>query len=421
MKYVRARGRFSKDERGFTLPEMMVTIVIMIVVLFALYSIFDMSLRVFSLGNNEVEATENARLGLERMEREIRAAYPVDRTDPDKRYLFFSADGSAADPPEATGLSATQITFGNDLNGDGKVTCPGGACEYITYKLDGSTLRRINATSSAGAGEPVVEFVEPNGLDFIYLDSNGATYSGTDESKIHGVRMTLDVRVEGGEQDGTQTLVTDVELRNRGGMALSAVTPPPAAVCSDGDDNDGDGKTDYPNDPGCISTTDSDETDTPPAAVCSDGIDNDVDGKTDYPSDPGCSSGTDTDETDSPTDTTPPDTTITSGPSGTVTATTANFGFTSSESGSTFECRLDGGAWSACASPKQHTGLSIGSHTFQVRAVDAAGNVDASPASRTWTVRKTQCSDGVDNDGDKKIDLNDNKCTSSSDDDESTK
>lgn len=308
MKPVRSRECFSKDERGFTLPEMMVTMVIMIVVMFALYSIFDMSLRVFSLGNNEVEAAENARLGLERMEREIRAAYPVDRTDSDKRYLFFSANGSATDPPEATTLSPTQITFGNDLNGDGKVTCAAGACEYITYKLNGSTLRRVNAASSAGAGEPVVEFVEPNGLDFTYLDSNGRPCGGsnptcslTDESKIHGVRMTLDVRVEGGEQDGTQSLATDVELRNRGGMALSAVNPPPVAICADGTDNDGDGKTDYPSDPGCSIATDSDETDevtAPSAAACSDGADNDGDGKTDYPNDPGCSSASDNEETD---------------------------------------------------------------------------------------------------------------------------
>ena len=80
-----------KEERGFTLPEMMVTIMIMMVVFFALYSIFDMSVRIFMFGNNKVEAVESARLGLERMEREIRAAYPVGSDG----HLFFSANGSA--------------------------------------------------------------------------------------------------------------------------------------------------------------------------------------------------------------------------------------------------------------------------------------------------------------------------------------
>jgi hypothetical protein len=87
-----------------------------------------------------------------------------------------------------------------------------------------------------------------------------------------------------------------------------------------------------------------------------------------------------------PTDTTAPDTTISSGPSGTTTSTGASFGFSSSESGSTYQCSLDSGAWTACTSPKIYSGLAVGSHEFSVKATDAAGNTDASPATRSWTV-----------------------------------
>ena len=87
-----------------------------------------------------------------------------------------------------------------------------------------------------------------------------------------------------------------------------------------------------------------------------------------------------------PNDTTPPNTTLSSGPSGTVSSGSASFSFSASESGSTFRCRLDGSAWSSCVSPKSYTGLANGSHTFDVAATDAAGNTDATPASRTWTV-----------------------------------
>jgi hypothetical protein len=90
-----------------------------------------------------------------------------------------------------------------------------------------------------------------------------------------------------------------------------------------------------------------------------------------------------------PADTTPPDTTITSGPSAgsTTRNTSASFSFSSSESGSTFECSLDGSVWRSCTSTASYSNLSNGSHTFRVRATDSAGNTDQSPASRTWTIK----------------------------------
>ncbi len=84
-----------------------------------------------------------------------------------------------------------------------------------------------------------------------------------------------------------------------------------------------------------------------------------------------------------------PETSLDSGPSGTVTSTSASFSFSSPEAGATFECKLDGEAFSACSSPKEYTGLSDGSHAFSVRARDAAGNVDASPVSTQWSIDTT--------------------------------
>jgi hypothetical protein len=67
-------------------------------------------------------------------------------------------------------------------------------------------------------------------------------------------------------------------------------------------------------------------------------------------------------------------------------STTATFYFVSSSAGSTFQCSLDGGAWTTCTSPQTYSGLASGAHTFSVKATDPAGNVDATPATSSWTV-----------------------------------
>jgi fibronectin type 3 domain-containing protein len=85
-------------------------------------------------------------------------------------------------------------------------------------------------------------------------------------------------------------------------------------------------------------------------------------------------------------DTTAPDTQIDSHPANPSNSANASFTFSSSDVTATFECSLEGGAYAACISPRNYNGLADGSHTFAVRARDPAGNLDASPASYTWTI-----------------------------------
>ena len=81
-------------------------------------------------------------------------------------------------------------------------------------------------------------------------------------------------------------------------------------------------------------------------------------------------------------DTLPPETTITSGPSGLTSDSTPTFAFSSSETGSTFQCKVDSAPYAACNSPKTTGPLADGSHTFYVRATDPASNTDPTPALR---------------------------------------
>ncbi|MDA0179803.1 OmpA family protein [Solirubrobacter phytolaccae] len=72
-------------------------------------------------------------------------------------------------------------------------------------------------------------------------------------------------------------------------------------------------------------------------------------------------------------------------PEGTITAKTAQFTWTG-ENGGSFECSLDGAAFTSCASPLALTSVANGKHTFLVRQIDAAGNVGAN-RSIEWTVK----------------------------------
>ncbi len=88
-------------------------------------------------------------------------------------------------------------------------------------------------------------------------------------------------------------------------------------------------------------------------------------------------------------DTTAPDTTITSTPAAFSNDSSPTFQFSSNETGVTFQGRIGSGAFTALTSPYTIAGLTDGSYTFDVRAIDAAGNIEPTPASYTWTVDTT--------------------------------
>ncbi len=85
-------------------------------------------------------------------------------------------------------------------------------------------------------------------------------------------------------------------------------------------------------------------------------------------------------------DATAPRTSIASGPAKWIRKKKATFRFFASEAGASFECTLDGSAWSACSSPKTYSRLKDRKHSFGVRAIDQVGNIDATPSSRSFTV-----------------------------------
>ena len=88
----------------------------------------------------------------------------------------------------------------------------------------------------------------------------------------------------------------------------------------------------------------------------------------------------------SPGDTTPPNTTITKRPKD-KTKKKRRRSSSPPASRADVECSLDGKPFAACSSPDTFK-VKKGKHSFEVRAHDAAGNVDVSPASDDWKVKK---------------------------------
>ncbi len=140
--------------------------------------------------------------------------------------------------------------------------------------------KTVKGTTSEGVGATVVVYV--NGLSTAPVVAGaGGSFTAMVPTLFAGQHLNATAQ----SPNEITSLLSDPDVVVQG---LSTVT-----YCSDGIDNDGDGKIDFPADPGCESAIDPDETDVP---ACSDGKDNDGDGAADYPADKGCSSVLDNDE-----------------------------------------------------------------------------------------------------------------------------
>jgi len=87
-------------------------------------------------------------------------------------------------------------------------------------------------------------------------------------------------------------------------------------------------------------------------------------------------------------DTVPPTVTLVGGPTGTINdATPGPFTFTTGGGATSTECRFDVAAFAPCTSPfTAAAALAGGAHTFEVRSIDAAGNVSSPTATRAFTI-----------------------------------
>jgi len=172
-----------RDERGFTLTELLTVLAVLALVLAAVVTIQQDALQAYITGSNKTEVQQNARVALERMAREIRETQSG-----------------------LTTATATSLTFVDPNTG-----------LAVTYALNGNTLTR----TTNGATDIVIGGVQALTFAYYAIDSNivplgvpvGApgTVFRVDITIQTGSEGTV---VAGGIADTRAELTTSVRLRN---------------------------------------------------------------------------------------------------------------------------------------------------------------------------------------------------------------
>jgi hypothetical protein len=163
----------------------------------------------------------------------------------------------------------------------------------LSVRLDdcGEAVSEIACNHAANAGEEVTVSTPAPGFYYVFVDGDYVS----EIDYVLNVRGTI---AAGATCDPLNTQFTCTSGNACDSGSLTCVT----ALCNNGIDDDGDGVVDYPDEPGCATISDHDETDDCPAgplcAQCSNGVDDDGDTLVDYPGDFGCMAAGDTNEED---------------------------------------------------------------------------------------------------------------------------
>jgi type II secretory pathway component PulJ len=170
-----------------TLAELLVALLVVGLLLTGVVGLLETGERVYAFSSGRLESQQNARVGLDRMVREIRQAG------------FGSTSFSAVSVAEPA-----RIVVHFDLNGDGVIA---GNPETVTWRLGGGVLRR----DAGGGAQPVIDGVRE--LELTYFDATGAPTAHPDAVRSVAIRLTTEP--DNPARPARTTFSTRVRLRNR--------------------------------------------------------------------------------------------------------------------------------------------------------------------------------------------------------------
>ena len=198
-----------KNQKGFTLTELLVAMGLSLIVLGAVYGVYRVQTHTVRAQEFKMEAQEDARAALDMMTREIR-----------NTAFFRTGTACTTVPANTSGIiaaTATNFQFVYDadgLNGCADTMATVGADENVTYALTGGNITRA---VNGGAAQPLTAGNVTNTIMFTYFDNAGI--ATTTLANIKRVSITISVQSRstdaqfGGGQ--TVTMTSNVDLRNR--------------------------------------------------------------------------------------------------------------------------------------------------------------------------------------------------------------
>ncbi len=223
-----------RDQRGFTLAEMLVVCAIVGLVMASLLGLTMQGQQAYWFGTTQVDAQQTVRVAMERMVKEIREAgyEPLPgETDPAAcpnatNYPLYTAGVPCYKFLPITSPAATSLTL--QYNWDGStcavpcspintvalvidpMSCPTAACrgEQITYALTSGTLTRREILVDAA---PVAIASGITALTFTYRDENNNVTATPDLIRTVEISVTAQTATQG----AFVTMVDRIRLRNR--------------------------------------------------------------------------------------------------------------------------------------------------------------------------------------------------------------
>ena len=198
------------DQRGFTLVEMLVATAIMGFVLSAALLSLQAGTQASDVTTGRAEAQSSIRFALDRMIADMRAA-------------GYDPTIANFDPIDSASMGASTVMLNTDLNANGTLDAPAGACdasaqaERVRYRRSGTSLMRavMNSATTVGCETTLIGGVQT--LTFTYRGADNATTSTAANVRAIEVALTIQPESMGTYKVGTMAAaMTDrARLRNR--------------------------------------------------------------------------------------------------------------------------------------------------------------------------------------------------------------